>query len=418
MATKVTGDVETKVCERIVERLGVLMRTLVMHGPDHPMADKAAAATAQAINDGRPPYALQFIAGGLFRDRVVVPVDVERFGQLRQLSRALHNLSMHELSVDEPLRVSSVHTLGRMLARAASGPIDVDPGLVIPGLRWRVIPGFTASGDSVVIDPSMFSAMQVVAAIAEAAEMSGNIDDPWPWKSGISVVRRLERAVLTAEVVTKRTLELLPGKWTIARRAVSACLMVMQVLESLGVDRITRRASSHAALAVAIQGLTDREGMELRDAAGILGERFVTGVMQTATGIDPHRLRAVAIVHFIASARTREEAPMGVLGLIHLAYYLERHRRPRGLSSELSLADLMAYAVRFSGDVFDPVWVRALTAVIGPVPPGTPVRLASGDLGVAIGPGPTRDPWLPLVSSNGNVTAATSPIRLVSPLER
>ena len=418
MATKVTGEVETRVCEQIVERLGILMRTLAMHGSNHPMAEKAAAAAAQFLNDGRPPYSLQFVAGGLFRDRVVVPVDVERFGQVRQLSRALHNISIHEISVDEPLRAVSVHTFGRLLARGASGPTALDPGLTVAGMRWRVIPGFTAGGDSAMTDPSLFAAMQVIHAIREAGELSGKIDEPWPWKSGIGVVRRLERAILTAEFVTKRTVELLPGDWTVPRRALNVCLMVMHVLERLGVDRITRRASSHAALALAIQGLTDRDGMELHDAAGILCERFVAGVVQTPTGIDPHRLRATAIAHFIATARSREEAPLGVLGLIHLLYYLERRRRPRGLSVEMTLPDLMGYAVTYAGEVFDTAWVRALFSTLGPVPPGSRVRTDSDDVGVVIGPGPSRDPWLPVVSIGGTVKVPKAPVHLVPPQER
>ena len=418
MATKVTGAVETKVCEQIVERLGILMRTLAMHGSNHPMAEKAASAAAESFNDGRPPYSLQFVAGGLFRNRVVVPVDVERFGQVQQVSKGFHNLSIHELSVDEPLRAVSVHTLGRLLARGASGPAGLDPELRIAGLRWRVIPGFTAGGDSAMVDPSLFSAMQVIHAIREAGELSGQIDEPWQWKNGISVVRRLERALFTAEFVTKRAVELMPGGWTVPRRALNVCLLVMHVLERLGVDRITRRASSHAALALAIQGLTDRDGMELHDAAGILCERFVVGVMETPTGIDPHRLRATAIAHFIATARTREEAPIGVLGLIHLVYCLERRRRPRDLLVDLSLPDLMAYAVSYAGEVFDPSWVRALISVLGPVPVGSPVRLSSGELGVVIGPGPSRDPWRPLVSVEGEVRVSGTPVQLAAPLQR
>lgn len=379
---KAASPVETTACEAIVERLVTLMRTVAVHGPDHPLTKKSASGAAAAVNAGRPPFTLQFVAGGLFLNRVVVPVDVERFDRLRLLSRALHGASIHEVAIDGPVRDEAVLAFGQMLARGASGTAKSNVKPIFQGISCRPIPGFSGGGSDEV-NPTVFAANQIIRAIEEAASISGQIDDPWDWTTGLSVVRRIERALLASTSVALRATEVLPARWTVQRRAVSACLLATHVLERLGVERITRRATAHAVLALGLQGFTDRAGMELQDAAGLLSERFMAG-LETISGIDPHRLRTTAITHFLATARTRDEAPMEVLGLIHLLYFLERRRTPAGVAFDLTIIDLLAYAVQYSGEVFEPSWVRALNWALGRFPIGSPVLSEEFGIGIVL----------------------------------
>ncbi len=379
---RAASQVETTACEAIIERLVTLMRTLSMHGPDHPLAKKSAAGAASALNGGRPPFTLQFVAGGLFLNRVVVPVDVERFDRLRILSRALHGAAIHEVAIESPVSDEAVLAFGQMLARGASGVVNPNVKPIFQGISCRPIPGFSGGGSD-EINPTVFAANQIIRAIEEAASISCQIDDPWDWTTGLSVVRRVERALLASTSVALRATELLPARWTVQRRAVSACLLATHLLERLGVERITRRATGHAILALGLQGFTDRSGMELQDAAGLLSERFMAG-LETISGIDPHRLRTTAITHFLATARTRDEAPMEVLGLIHLLYFLERRRTPAGIAFDLTIIDLLAYAVQYSGEVFEPSWVRALSWALGRFPIGSPVMSQKHGLGIVL----------------------------------
>lgn len=415
---KVTGQVETAACQAIIDQAATIMQTLAVRGHDHPLSQKAAAGLARTLNEARPPYALQFVAGGLFRNRVVVPVDIEKYNKVRQVSRSMHNLSIHELGVERAVSAEGAMALGRMLAAGVAGPAELPADYTIPGVRWRTIPGFQPGHDSKTIDPSHFAVTQVVWAAEEAARIDVSLDSPWPWDAGINIVRRLERALLVSEINAKRAVELLPGDWTPARRAIAACMLALNVLERLNVDRISRRSAAHALFALAMQGLNSRGGLELPGAAGIVRERLMEGIGSTVGGIDPHRLRTSAIVHFFARSQTREEGPLGVLRLIHLAYFMERARRPSDVPLSLSPADMMAYAVRFAGETFDPLWVRTVSWAIGVTPIGSPVKLQDGRVGVVVGPAPEDEPWRPTVSVDGESFRPTNGVTLALVSER
>jgi hypothetical protein len=357
-----------------------------------------------------------------------VPLDAAGYVRSQALAAALDNLGVHELSVDDVPPAAAVIELGVALARGAIGPSELLERARLPGLRWREIPEARHGLDAEKVDPQLFVAAQVALAIVEAERLdagdpSGSarrgggegpqppFSAPWSWAGGVSIVRRLERALGTDRSTTARVLETAPGTWTAPRRAVAAAFEVMNLLGSVEASAWAQRAAGHAALGLALQGLAERGGAPVDAVAGELRERMTAAPIAARTGVDPHRLRVCTIVHMLAERANDDQLP--ILAPIRIAYEMARRRCPERVGFDLSRVDLLAHAVQEMRAI-DSSWIRALVFAAGTVPPGTRVQLPDGRVGVALDASQTGDPLRPNVLVDGEVVTPATPVSILS----
>ncbi|HEX2677979.1 MAG TPA: hypothetical protein VHM19_15100, partial [Polyangiales bacterium] len=210
-----------------------------------------------------------------------------------------------------------------------------------------------------------------------------------------------------------RVVEFAPEGWPVARRAVSAAQLVLQVLTKVNSDASNRRAVAHATLALALQGLHARDGVDLATAADTLASRMMAAPIQARSGIAPQCLLVASLVHLMGSEMRRQNVvSLAPMELVELAYDMERARCPPGVPFDLTRADLLAYAVTHR---VSPEWVRAVIKICGAVPVGACVQLRDGRVGIVIEPGPPDQPWCPVVFADGKRIATREPVMLVPP---
>lgn len=405
-----TADVE------FLDQLFLLMRQAAVFGPNHPNATAAAEATQEAIDRAGPPFVLQFVRGAVFRDRVLLPLDAERFQQASDIERSLANLATHEVCVDEVPSLDAVSGFGVALARGAQGPSPALQSAKWRGFRFRELPYAQYGEEAEEVDASVFTAAQIALAIGEAERARKDSAEHWPWTLGVSIVRRLERSLETDRDGAHRAMELAPGAWTPPRRAVSAALTVMGLLTTLELTRFARRAAAHATLALASVGYREREGMPIAEAATATLTALLAAPITAQSGVDPHRLRVCTCLNALCE-REAGGTQLSLTGLLELGYEIERRRCPEGVTFDLTRLDLMADVVREMGTTLDATWTRALVGASGAVPIGAFV-LADGRLGVVIESAPVDDLWHPKVLIGGEVVTPRTPVVLHSPLTR
>ncbi len=409
--------VEPRKEETVLSSLFLLERTVRSHGASHPLARQIAGRLAQAIHDAGLPFSLQFVGAAVFRDLSLLPVSLQVYKQLEELSRTLRNLGVDELSFQAVPDVPDLVRFGEVLAKGASKASDVLDQVTIPGLTWREIEGARWGLDTDAVDPDIYTSAQVALAIADAEQLVAVHDGPWDWGTGLAVVRRLDRAFRISPAATERALEIRPEGWSVARRAVSMSLRVLTVLDGVGATRVVRRAVTHASLALAAQGLRPRGGDAIVPAAEALLPRLVTARGFTRSGIEPHRLRTTALVHrFHPEFASMRKTPC-ILHLVLIAYELERRRCPEGTDFDLTSGDLLAVAVHEASTRYDPGFVRLIIDAAGRIPIGAHVRLDDGRTGVVLLTNPSA-PRLPKVLVGAQVVTPTSPVSLVSPARR
>ena len=73
----------------MVERLFVLMRTLAVHGPSHPVSVQIAQAVADGIASAELPFTLQFVRQAVFQDHALVMFDPGGFQRSLRMASAL-----------------------------------------------------------------------------------------------------------------------------------------------------------------------------------------------------------------------------------------------------------------------------------------------------------------------------------------
>ncbi len=398
----------------LLERLFIAMRTVASHGAQHPLALGTAEALSAAIDAVEPPFSLQFVADGVFCNRALVALDVEGYVQSQAIARAAQNLATQELSFDAPLGAFGALELATAFAHGQAGPSDDLEDDPIDGLRHREIDRAKHGLESEEIDREVAAVAHASLAVEVAETIPIDASVPWPWPSGLSTVRRLERAHETHAPTATYALELAPDGWTIGRRAASAAHLANVMLEAAGAVATTRRAAAHAVLILATQGLADRAGLPAEGAAAAALPRLCTAPAQARTGIEPHRLQATALVHAMAQRGQPGVRSHPALGAMHLAYELERMRRPERVGFDLTLVDLLARALRVTGQAAEDTWVRVLAQAIGVVPPGAWVALADGKAARVLGPGPSGDPFRPEVIAEGRRFEPTRRVRLLA----
>jgi len=401
-----------------VDRLFTLMRSVQTHGVSNTNTRQAAAALTQSVNAGELPYALQFVAGAVFRNRQMIPMEAQQAARVEELSKSLSNLRAHELTFERPLTEDAVMLLGEVLVSGAEGRSDMFSRVRIAGLKVRALSRLESERQGEWIDAALYSINQIAKATTWGQKISADESQPWPWSEGIQVVRAVENANRLDSEAADRALELAPGTWTPIRRALSATKLSLTVTRFLGLSPLTSRAAAHVQLALGVQGYTARDGGSVTETAALVRSRFLEGPVTNPTGIDPHRLRATSIAHLLAHPDSANEAPAAILGLCHLLYHLERVRRPSQLDVELTRPDLLAYAVGNAGKAFEPVWVRALCEAVGAVSAGTPVKLTNGERAIAVGAGAPGDIWRPRVFLHGEAIVPAQQVLLSTPIER
>lgn len=400
-----------------INHLHTLMKAALLHDAQHSVALGAAQALCKAVAAMSPPFTVQFVAGGVFIDRTLVPLDFNHFERGLQLTIALNRLNAHELSFETPLDAAVAQRLAQALAAGSRGPTEDLKGVELPGLTWREIPHAQSGIDAEGVDPEVAAIAHTVLGLSVVEQIAEEKDGPWPWTKGLAVVRRLEKGLAAKDGAAMRVVELAPDGWPLPRRALAACQLVLQVLTRVGASPSNRRAAAHAALALALQGLGERDGVDPGVAADALVRRMTRETVQARSGIAPQCLLVATLVHLMGSSARGQGsvASLPVTELIELAYEMERARCPSGVDFDLTRADLLAHAVQLEGARFSPEWVRAVIKICGAVPVGATVRLQDGRVGVVIEPGPAWNPWCPVVLIGAERVATSAPVMLVPP---
>jgi hypothetical protein len=396
----------------VIRDLFLLMRTASSHGPDHPLTRKAASTLAADTKEAAPPFSLQFVGKALFRDTKLLPMDLEAYLNAIDVGNALRNLEANELTVERVPEEGELLRFGIAMARGMAGPSDLLSVTRIDGMKWREIQNVAAS-DAELVDPGLFVLTQITLALAEAEQMPAGTGEPWPWVKGVSVIRRLERAVAADRAAAIRVIDLAPGEWDVARRAVSAAMDVILVLRSLAVSNATARATAHAVLILGLAGYRPRGGALLALAAEAALPGAMRAPVTSRSGVEPHRLRTSAILHGLAHPGI--EGGPRVMPLVDLCYELGKARRAEAVPFDLTRVDLLAMASAQSGRRFDPEWVATLVSVCGVLPPGAFVKLSDGRIGSVIDVGEDGDPLRPRVLVDGRIVVPRDPVSLVSP---
>jgi len=402
---------------RLLTELHALFKATQLHDVQHPVAQQSAASFCQAVAGMPPPFVVQFVAGGMFVDRGLVPLDFLHYERCQTVTAPLARLGAHELSFEGEITPAAALRLSHAMVGALRGQPNGLQGTEIPSLVWREIP-FAQSGiDAEGVDPDVAVIAHTLLGLSVAEQIAERPDDPWPWSMGLAVVRRLEKGLATNAGSSMRVVEFAPEGWPIARRALSACQLVLQVLTRVGMDAGNRRAAAHAALALGLTGLRPRHGLEPADAADQLARRMLRAAIQAESGVAPQCLLVATLVHELGTAaRTRRGArSLVVTELIELAYEMERARCPARVPFDLGRADLLAYLVQNEGARYSADWVRVVIKICGAVPVGACVQLKDGRVGVVIEPGPPHAPFCPVVFTGGVRVAAREPVMLVPP---
>jgi hypothetical protein len=408
----VSGDFADEQTGAVVDGLMGAIRAVGSYGEEHPTVSRAAEQLRADIGRAHPPLVLQFVADCAFREQRLVPMTIERYKRTEQLNMAFRNLGCHELSIEPQVPVASLVALAGALARALQGPSDELERRKLPGLSWRAIPNMAWGEDAELVDPEVFCATQSVLALLDLEMLSVAGELAWPWRRALSVVRRVERAVERSPAATGHALETAPGEWSPARRALSAAAMVARALKQLEVTPAAARVLVHAAVGLGVCGFMPRGASSWSFAGRGFLERLMAMKVRMRRGVETHRLRLFAVAQAVSDG---DDASLAPARLLRAAWELEAERWPDGVQQPLALVDLLARRRRaWAGSELEPS-LRVLLATTGLVPPGTRVRLADGTEGVAMGPGPSGDPWRPLVLAEGWVREAAEPVTLAGP---
>lgn len=405
--------------------LFLLMKTIGTHGADHPLTAKGANLLAESLKKAEPPVELHFVGRAVFRDRALVPLDLDEYPKVLELTAAAVGMGATELIIDAPPKVIDLIRLGDLLAAGAKG-IPAPGSAKIPGMTWRDLPAARWGRDAEDVDPEVFCATHLALAIARTEELVAHNRGPWSWSHGMAVVRRLENAVERSADGLARALEVAPGEWSPARRAVSAAYRLLSATVALGVQKQAARAAAHALLGLACHGLAPIGGVATVKAAAAALPRMMPAPSggkagaPTAAGkgsrVAPHRLKVCALLHEIAHTSRDPREWEGLPALIHLVYDLEKGRIPGNVDFALTYADLLAQAAAKMGDGFDERSVRTLVYASGEIPLGAHVTLADGHAGIVIEHG--GDPLRPKVLVGTQLVVPDRPVALRLPAPR
>ena len=390
----------------LLHRLHVFVRNVSAYGVSHPAALTSADEVCAAATVAGAPLSLQFVAGGVFCDRILVPLDMETFSRGREVARWLARIRIEELTFLENCRPEELLRFAEVVAVADRGEADA---LRLSSIAWQELGEARWGGEGEAVDLETFAIAQVALAIAESEKIADS-PAPWPWSSGMSVVRRLERARSHHRAATDRALEIAPGAWTVRRRAVAAASTALVLLGDVRASAATQRVAAHATVVAALSGYDDDGGVEFSMAVARGFARVTTELVAGRTGIEPHRMLVIASLSTAARAVGSAPSPLAVVEVVRLAYELERGRRSRGVAFHLERIDLLA-RIANAPDI-DPRWLGLLLVTAGALPVGCRVRLADERVAIVMGPGAPGEPFRPEVMVAGRRFIPEAPVAL------
>lgn len=372
-------DAQGRTARMMVERLFVLMRTLAVHGPTHPVSVQIAQALVDGIAAADLPFTLQFVRQAVFQDHALVMFEPGGFQRSLRVAAALAAIGAHQISVDQVPAVDDIIALG---AELASGH---GTALQIPGVQLRAIRDGQTGTAGETVEPARYAAVMLLRALMDAEHIDAARGGPWPWSRGAAILRRLERATDADGPTSTRFLEVAPGGFSVPRRAVQATALALSAMRLVGLDVAARRVGGHATLAVALAGLRPRGGDDFPAAAQRALDQLRTTLGTGRSKVDPHRLRTCALVHdaaFRPEARPRWHP---VARLMELVYEHEVLRCPPDADFDLDAVDLLSALAPRSFVRDDPGWLQALAEIVGRWAPGLRVALDDGHGGVLLG---------------------------------
>ena len=354
-------DAQGRTARMMVERLFVLMRTLAVHGPSHPVSVQIAQALADGIAASDLPFSLQFVRQAVFENHALVMFDPGGFQRSLRVAAALAAIGVHQVSVDQVPAVEDLVALG---AELASGH---GTALQIPGVQLRAIRDGQTGTAGETVEPARFAAVMLLRALMDAEHINEVRGGAWPWSRGAAILRRLERATDADAGTSTRFLEVAPGAFTVPRRAVQATALALAAMRLVGLDFAT--------------------------AATRALDQLRSSLAAGRSKVDPHRRRACALVHdaaFRPEARARWHP---VARLVELVYEHEVLRCPSDTDFDLNAVDLLSALAPRAFVRDDPGWLQALTEIVGRWAPGLRVTLEDGATGVLLG-GPGARPMV------------------------
>jgi hypothetical protein len=372
-------DSAGRTARMMVERLFVLMRTLAVHGPAHPVSVQIAQALADGIGAAELPFTLQFVRQAVFQDHALVMFDPGGFQRSLRVAAALDGIGVQEISVDQVPPVDDLIAFGAELAAPRGAELQ------IVGVKLRAIRDGQTGTAGETVEPERFAAVMLLRALMDAEHIDAVRGGPWQWSRGAAILRRLERATEADALTSTRFLEGAPGVFTVPRRAVQATVLALAAMRLVGLDVATRRVGAHAALAVCLAGLRARGGHDFPTAAQRSLDQLRSTLGSGRSKVDPHRLRTCAIVHdaaFRPEARARWHP---VARLVELVYEHEVLRCPPDVDFDLDAVDLLSALAPRAFVQDDPGWLQALVEVVGRWAPGVRVNLDEGAGGVLVG---------------------------------
>lgn len=395
-----------------VDVLYAFMRTCASQGTGNVIAEEAGEKMIAAIVAAGTPLVLQFVGGAVYRDKILLPLEFEAFRRAQILLQTVENHGVHEIAFTDVPHIDDLLHFGSALGRGLQGRTDALRRMRFERIRVRTLPhlGRRAKqdqGGSVLVDANIALAFEI------GEELRGMVSEQWSWSTGIALLRFMESAFKLDAPAALRAVELMPGSWSASRRAVVASVHVAHVLGWLGAPVDTRRAAAHAALAIGMHGFGPRGGQPIAEAAEAAMASLTAEAPAARSGIDPHRLRVSSMVHALAKPQAEDEPK--VLGLVRVAYSLERRRCPEDVTFHLTITDLLALGLQMQDRSHHEDWMGAFVGAYGIVPMGSFV-LCDGRLGIATEPSP--DPWRPRVLVQGEKVAPIEPVSMFSPLAR
>jgi len=383
----------------VVERLYLLTKLMGLHGAVHPAVDASLVELQDSVAAANPPFQLQFVGGVLFRDRALAAMTPDRFDQVEMLARLLHQLQADELTFAHAPKVEALRELVNSLADAQVSPLATLDG-PLDGMQWREMEGARLQERAENVPPEVDAIAQFAVAMQHAEVLFDDAGDAWNWREGLSIVRRLERALRSDVDATLQAAEFVGDEgFGPARRALSAATLAFVVCRQADVSSTFARSVAHCVLMLAHSGYTPTGGLDPSAAAARALQRVeAAGFAQRRSGVEPHRLKVFTLLTDLTGP-----LDLALARLAHFAYRFEMHRcAADGLV--LSRVDLMAYMSRTCDADADKRLLRRMVQAVGVLPVGTRVRLRDSRFGVVVStPSKGADPWRPTVLVDGIV---------------
>jgi hypothetical protein len=396
----------------VLDALAVLVRQLGLHGEEHPDVQQATSELTLAINDAQPPFALNLVGEAVLCGREPLPAEVGLYRRNQALVGAMRKFGARQL------RLTAVPSSAALL-RLAGALLDATQGSgrtrapQIDGVEFMRLRLLGDSGAADAAENDTFITEQLERATAAIHAIMTRETSTWPFRRGKRVLQRVERCISVDPAAATAAHELAAGTGTRARRALGAVLLTTTVLSRLGAPDLVRRSATHALLALCCHGLDERGGAPLSEAA----QATLQAMVRTSRrSVDPHRLRATALVYSLTPQGARA-ARAPAEPLLRIAYDMERARAPVGPTYELSKVDLWAWlADAVARGEVDRDWGEVVLSTPGGIPPGAHV-MADNRLGVVMGPaGEEGDAQRPRVLVAGELCVPRTPVRPHSPL--